>query len=134
VVSVDALLSRLKKVRKLSEGQWYACCPAHDDRSPSLSITLRNDGRILINCFAECGGGDIMAAIGLSLSDLYPDGPLEPYKPSLIHRKERSKREHEELIIKIVQADLKAGKRVSAVDAERAKLAAKRLERLGRVD
>jgi hypothetical protein len=132
---VEKLLSRLRKVRKVRDYSWTACCPAHDDHSPSLAITEEpHNGRVLLYCHAGCGGADVVAAVGLALSDLYEQGPLKDYLPSAISRTERRKREHEELIIKVVQADLKAGKRVSAADAERAKLAAKRLERLCRVD
>jgi len=31
-----------------------ACCPAHEDRNPSLSITDGRDGRLLIHCHAGC--------------------------------------------------------------------------------
>jgi hypothetical protein len=33
---------------------WMACCPAHDDRTPSLSIADGVEGRILLTCFAGC--------------------------------------------------------------------------------
>lgn len=41
------------------KGRWHgrsgmARCPAHDDRSPSLSISETRDGRILVKCFAGC--------------------------------------------------------------------------------
>jgi 5S rRNA maturation endonuclease (ribonuclease M5) len=32
---------------------WSACCPAHKDRNPSLSISERN-GKILIHCHSGC--------------------------------------------------------------------------------
>jgi hypothetical protein len=44
-----------------SGNRWMARCPAHDDRSPSLSITER-DGRIFLHCFAGCAYADIVAA------------------------------------------------------------------------
>ena len=31
-----------------------ACCPAHEDRNPSLSTTDGRDGRLLIHCHAGC--------------------------------------------------------------------------------
>lgn len=130
---IDALLNRLHKVRKSGNG-YSACCPAHDDRNPSLGITQHPDGRILIFCRAGCGGAEVMEAIGMSLADLYPDAPIRDYLPSAIGRKERSARQLETDIIKIVQCDMAAGRQVSAADAERAKQAAKRLQRLGRVD
>jgi DNA primase len=39
-----------------------ACCPAHDDRNPSLSIR-EADGKILLHCHAGCSQGDVIAAL-----------------------------------------------------------------------
>ncbi len=36
---LERVLGRLSGVRKSLKG-WTACCPAHDDRTPSLSIGL----------------------------------------------------------------------------------------------
>ncbi len=47
-------------------------CPAHDDRSVSLSVKEGDDGRILLYCHAGCETKDICAALGLKLSDLMP--------------------------------------------------------------
>jgi 5S rRNA maturation endonuclease (ribonuclease M5) len=44
-------------------------CPAHDDRNPSLSITER-DGKLLFHCHAGCATEDVLAAVGLSFSDI----------------------------------------------------------------
>lgn len=51
---------------KLDKGRWHGtygtgCCPAHDDRSPSLSI--REDGRILVHCHAGCTQRAVIAAM-----------------------------------------------------------------------
>ncbi len=72
-MNADQLLSRLDKVKQTGSNQWTARCPAHEDRSPSLSIRELEDGRILCYCFAGCGAANVMQAIGLSLSDLFPD-------------------------------------------------------------
>lgn len=50
---------------------WSACCPAHDDRRPSLAITEGRDGRTLLYCWTGCPLESIVAAIGLSTSDLF---------------------------------------------------------------
>ncbi len=68
---VDILLSRLERVRQYGKG-WAARCPAHQDRSASLSVAVGNDGRILCHCFASCGIVDVLAAVGLTLADLFP--------------------------------------------------------------
>ena len=45
-------------------GRWWSCrCPAHDDRSPSLS--LRDGERGLItHCWAGCDRRDVLAVLG----------------------------------------------------------------------
>lgn len=43
-MSVSEVLDRLEKVRRRGRGRWIACCPAHDDRNPSLAIGERDDG------------------------------------------------------------------------------------------
>lgn len=69
---IDGLLSRLAGVRQTGPDRWTARCPAHEDRSPSLSI--RDTGeRVLMNCFAGCHPEDVLAAVGLTWRDLRPD-------------------------------------------------------------
>ena len=70
---VELLLSRLEHVRANRNGTWVARCPAHDDRSPSLSIATGDDGKVLLHCFAGCGAADVVEAIGLELSSLFPE-------------------------------------------------------------
>lgn len=72
-VSIDSLLSRLDKVRSNGSEQWIACCPAHNDRSPSLSVSIGDDGRILLKCFAGCTIEDITSSMGIALCDLFPN-------------------------------------------------------------
>jgi hypothetical protein len=67
---VDVVLSRLERVRR-SGGGWEARCPAHEDRSPSLSVRVGDDGRVLVYCHAGCRTEDVVAAIGLSRRDLF---------------------------------------------------------------
>ncbi len=52
----------------LPHGKWHgryglACCPAHGDRRPSLSIADAPDGRLLLNCKAGCGFPEVLAAL-----------------------------------------------------------------------
>ena len=69
---IDTLLSKLDKVRNTGSGKWLACCPAHNDKSPSLSIKQTDEGKILIHCFSGCSVSDIVAAVGMDLADLMP--------------------------------------------------------------
>lgn len=68
------VLARLERVVDRGYGQFFACCPAHDDTNPSLSIKVLDDGRVLIHCFAGCTIDQVLMASHLELSDLYPDG------------------------------------------------------------
>lgn len=73
MVSIDEFLSRLKKVRKTGHKSWIACCSAHQDKNPSMTVSEGSDGRILIHCFSQqCGIDDITAAVGLEVKDLMP--------------------------------------------------------------
>lgn len=70
-MTVEIVLSLLEGVRR-SGGGWMARCPAHEDRSASLSIGAGSDGRVLVHCFAGCDTADVLAAIGLGFADLFP--------------------------------------------------------------
>lgn len=72
---VQTLLGRLEGVRKSGKG-WVARCPAHADRTASLSLAEGDDGRVLLHCFAGCGAADVVHAVGLTLVDLFP-APLD---------------------------------------------------------
>jgi hypothetical protein len=66
-----ALRSRGLEPKRSGDG-WTCRCPAHHDRSPSLSIGIGEDGRALVNCHAGCATADVLAALGLTLRDLMP--------------------------------------------------------------
>ena len=59
-----------KSLKKTGSG-FMACCPAHDDDNPSLSVREGCDGKILLKCFAGCPLDAICAALGLGVSDLF---------------------------------------------------------------
>jgi hypothetical protein len=61
--------------RRIGDARWVAKCPAHPDRSPSLSIGTGRDGRVLLNCFAGCAVTAILSVVGLKLRDLFPGPP-----------------------------------------------------------
>jgi hypothetical protein len=66
------VLCRLDGVRERQHGQWSARCPAHEDKGPSLSVRLGHNGGVLLHCFAACTAAEIVASMGLKLSDLFP--------------------------------------------------------------
>ena len=67
---VEKVLDRLEGTRRFN-GSWKALCPAHEDREPSLSVTEGDDGRVLVKCFAGCDTENVVAALGLEMSDLF---------------------------------------------------------------
>ena len=48
----------------------YWTCPAHEDRNPSLSVSEGDKG-IVFTCHAGCKREDIVAALGLKMSDTF---------------------------------------------------------------
>lgn len=70
-ITIDDLLARLDAVRKSGPG-WQARCPAHDDRSPSLSIR-EGDRGVLLKCWSGCALSEIVGALGIEVSDLFFD-------------------------------------------------------------
>lgn len=81
---IDRLLSRLDNPKGRSP-KWSCKCPAHEDRSPSLSVKVLDDGRVLVHCHAGCSAPDVVAALGLSLGDLFPE-PMGDYLTSKKYR------------------------------------------------
>ena len=67
------VLSRFDMALK-SENGWMVRCPAHDDKTPSLSIKQGDDGKALLYCFAGCTFEKIVAALGLAESELMGEG------------------------------------------------------------
>jgi len=69
---VDQILTNLENVTKTSDHSWMACCPIHDDKTPSLCITEK-DSVVLIHCFGcGCNGVDICEHLNIPASNLFP--------------------------------------------------------------
>jgi len=79
-MNASQFLEQLEKVKRTGAGRWIARCPAHDDVSPSLLVSERDDGSIGIHCFASCAPAEIVDAVGLTLADLFPDNSQEHRK------------------------------------------------------
>ena len=119
---VEDLVARLEKVRKSGERSWSARCPSHADKGPSLRVTDK-DGAILIHCFAGCAPNEVVQAIGLKLSDLFP--PRNPREAAQYAREKFAKAtikdlRHEVSVALIILRDLSQRKVLSDADAARA--------------
>ena len=85
---IDALRQHGRDPRQTAPGQWMARCPAHDDSTPSLSITRGDDGRVLAHCFAGCDHAEVVKALGLSQQDMFAR-PSDKTIPSRAKNKEK---------------------------------------------
>ena len=64
---MEVVLSRLVHVTKAHEG-YLGRCPAHNHRTPNLSIGEGDDGRVLLHCWAGC---ETAAICRISTSNAY---------------------------------------------------------------
>ncbi len=69
---IARVLSRVQGAKPKGRG-WVARCPAHNDRTPSLSIDQGDDGRALLHCHAGCTHDAIAAALGIERRELFAD-------------------------------------------------------------
>lgn len=86
------VLARLDGVRACA-GYNVALCPAHYDRTASLSVREGEGGRLLLKCFAGCSYGAILAEFGqpgprsVGLSAAKPRPALDAAKRTEIARR-----------------------------------------------
>lgn len=128
-MQAEKLLDKLEKVRKASYGSWMARCPAHKDRTGSLHVTEKDDGRVLIHCHAGCAVADVLGAVGMEVTELFPPradnkGPIA--KPFPAHDVLKAV-EFEALVVHTILADMEGTKKSTKDQRERLKLAAERL-------
>lgn len=137
--AVDLVLSRLDGVRRSARG-WAVRCPAHDDRTASLSIAAADDGRVLLHCFAGCEVADVLAAIGLQVGDLFPRRITHASTPAERAAAREAFRRNawaaalgvlsrESFVVQIAAADVRAGAALTDSDAQRLALACERIDR-----
>jgi hypothetical protein len=78
---IDLLLGQLDRIKQTGPVTWLASCPTanhkHGDRSRGLSIREGDDGRVLVHCHAGCAVHEVVAALGLELSDLFPQRRID---------------------------------------------------------
>lgn len=131
-MTADTLLSRLDGVKRTRPGRWIARCPAHDDRRPSLAIRELDDGRMLLHCFAECDVQSVLAAVGLTFDDLFPERAIAHHLP-------RERRPFaaadilrcvgfEALVVAVGAANIGEGVALTDADRQRLMLASARLQ------
>ena len=137
-MSVEKLLPRLKGVRHVGDGKVVAICPAHQDKTPSLSVLIKPE-KALLHCFAGCATADVLDAIGLTFSDLYADDPdRAAYSSATANGGKKFQRqfkvdplEEDKTVVRIAQQWMREGRRLSLYDQARLDLALSRLDKAG---
>lgn len=70
-LTLSAFLARFSEVEDEANG-YVVPCPAHDDSRPSLRVAYNAAGRKLaLKCRAGCNTPDVVAALGLTMADLF---------------------------------------------------------------
>jgi hypothetical protein len=126
---IEKLITRLEGVKRTGPGRFVAICPAHDDKNPSLAVAEK-DGKPLLHCFAGCDPADVLAAVGLTFSDLYPERPtytkgqrsaqFDPFDILKALTREAG-------IVTLAAAQISTGHALTTADAARVRLAHERL-------
>ena len=70
--------SKLFKIKKTSNGI-EALCPAHEDKSPSLTASFTKD-KILFKCQAGCSFDKVVSALGMEQSQFFAQEEKIPPK------------------------------------------------------
>ena len=80
------MLDRLDGARRNPDGSWKARCPVpghgrgRGDVNPSLSVKEGEDARVLIHCHTGCSPEAVVAALGMTMAELFPPAPPSPRK------------------------------------------------------
>lgn len=128
---IEEILERLRKVKRTGRNNWLACCPAHDDNNPSLTLHESDTGLIVARCHAECSFESIVEGVGLGWEPWFPpkqkgdySTPIKrPFPAADVLRALADEAD----ILCVVLHDSDWGKPLPKVDIERAQLAIERI-------
>lgn len=103
-------------------GKWHrryglACCPAHGDRTPSLTLADGNNGRLLLCCKSGCGFREVLDALrGLGLIE--GGGRFSPPDPAEMARRAAEDRAEAERIERKALATWRDARPIAGTIAE----------------
>jgi replicative DNA helicase len=78
-MTYEAFIAPFEKQTKTRVGVLVKC-PAHNDGTASLQVCRAGDGKIMLHCFAGCKTESVVAALGLTMKDLFPDTEAKEFK------------------------------------------------------
>ena len=124
---INDVLSKLDGVKQVGTNKWKAKCPVHNDKNPSMTVSVK-DNKVLCYCFScQATGKDVAAALGLPVSSLF-ENPMTVDKSEWRKKKLLEEKTSDEMFLKIYQSWEQAGKYIPWSDKKRYKIAINRVQ------
>ena len=119
-MSVERLIAKLAMVKEVKprrdhQQSWIACCPAHDDSSPSLQVDVGASGNTLIHCWSGCSVEEVCDSVGIKMVSLFPD---DDYRQESYRKKPHKDKDYHEFVLHISDQQRKDGKKQSKEDKD----------------
>jgi len=128
-MNINDFLSYFEKSYRSGKDEYQCLCPAHNDKTASLSIKNLPDERILIHCFAGCTANDILGAVGLTFDDIVPKrlGDFKPVSKPFNPYAVLKAISNETLLVALAGLEVANGKTLPQEDKDRLMIAVNRL-------
>ena len=127
------ILQHFDRVKQTGPDAWMVLNPLRPGQRTNSTSVRRVDDRWLVHDFAGEDTIDLLAAVGLTLSDLY-DQPLDHHRVPVRDRRHRHaaaealrSMAHESLVVVVAAANVAAGRHLDDEDRARLLLAADRI-------
>lgn len=128
MIDINDLLNRLQKVRKIGTDEWVASSPTRSDKTPSLFIKHDGSNNVLLHDFGGSSVEEICSAIGIEVSDLFPDSDKEYVRQRFNAHNVLTAMRQEVLLVALCAVDIVAGRPITEEDKDRVLLASQRLK------
>ena len=128
-MNINDFLGYFEKSYRSGKDEYQCLCPAHNDKTASLSIKNLPDERILIHCFAGCAANDILKAVGLTFDDIVPKrlGDFKPVSKPFNPYAVLKAISNETLLVALAGLEVANGKTLPQEDKDRLMIAVNRL-------
>ena len=128
-MNINDFLGYFEKSYRSGKDEYQCLCPAHNDKTASLSIKNLPDERILIHCCAGCAANDILGAVGLTFDDIVPKrlGDFKPVSKPFNPYAVLKAISNETLLVALAGLEVANGKTLPQEDKDRLMIAVNRL-------
>ncbi len=128
-MNINDFIGYFEKSYRSGKDEYQCLCPAHNDKTASLSIKNLPDERILIHCFAGCAANDILGAVGLTFDDIVPKrlGDFKPVSKPFNPYAVLKAISNETLLVALAGLEVANGKTLPQEDKDRLMIAVNRL-------